>query len=187
MGKLNLAMVEIKNELRAVPDDPEVVYTYLDILPRIVDLEPRVEVNSMTTSVDLSPLVLSARINILAQFAEGSSFDHFSPLDEQVSALADRFDQAVEHDGAEPAIVALAYFNRGVMHLRAGRTTLAREAFENAKRRTFRSARCSTSIFHLRLTTNTQSISHTCSRDLATLSVAAGSRLSQRQWRDHQL
>jgi hypothetical protein len=47
--------------------------------------------------------------------------------------LCRRLDQAPHRDQAEERHLALAEFNRGLVHLRAGRITPAQNAFERAR------------------------------------------------------
>ena len=66
----------------------------------------------------------------------GVSDDDFRSVDEQVLALGGRLDEAPDLGEAEPSIVALAYFNRGLFHLRAraGTTSRARRSTTHRKR-----------------------------------------------------
>jgi hypothetical protein len=62
MGKLGLALVEMKEARLARPDDPMVTFVYLDIL-RLEDLPTAVvEAQSIAGSPDVTALVLSACI-----------------------------------------------------------------------------------------------------------------------------
>jgi tetratricopeptide (TPR) repeat protein len=133
MGKLGLALVEIGEARRSRPHDPEVVFVYLDLL-RQEDLPSAVlEAQSIAESPDLPALVLSACINILAMQAEQASGEQFEPIARQLLVWCRRFDEAPDLDGVEPSLVALSYFNRGMVHLRAGRISQARQAFERAQ------------------------------------------------------
>ena len=133
MGKLGLALLEIKEARRARPDDPMFVFVYLDLL-RQEDLPSAVsEAQSIAESPDVTALVLSACINILAMHAEQVSGEQFDSIAQQVLAWCRRFDQAPDLDDAGPSLVALSYFNRGLVHLRAGRISRARQAFESAQ------------------------------------------------------
>jgi tetratricopeptide (TPR) repeat protein len=134
MGKLGLALVEIREARQARPDDPEVVFVYLDLL-RQEDLPSAVvEAQSTAESPDVAALVLSACINILATHAEQASAKQFDSVAEQVLAWCRRFDRAPDVDDVDPSLVALSYLNRGLVHLRAGRISQARQAFDNAQR-----------------------------------------------------
>jgi hypothetical protein len=133
MEKLGLALLEAREARRARPDDPLVLFVYLDLLGR-EDLRSAVsEAASIARSPDVPALVLSACINILATQAEHASDDQFETISQQVLALCRQFDQAPDLEQAEPSLVALSYFNRGFIHLRAGRVTEARQAFERAQ------------------------------------------------------
>ena len=133
MGKLGLALLEMKEARRARPDDPMVVFVYLDLL-RLEDLPSAVlEAQSIGELPDVPALVLSACINILAMHAEQVSGEQFDSIAQQVFDWCRRFDQAPDLDEAGPSLVALSYFNRGLVHLRAGRISQARQAFESAK------------------------------------------------------
>ncbi len=133
MGKLGLALLEIRDALRAQPDDPVVRFVYLDLL-RQEDLPTAVlEAQSIANSPDVATLVLSACINILSTHAERVSSGQFDSIALKVLAWCRRFDQAPDLDQVEPSLVALSYFNRGLVHLRAGRISQARQAFERAQ------------------------------------------------------
>jgi hypothetical protein len=133
MDKLGLALLEIREARRAQPDDPEVFSFYLDLL-RLQDLPAAVlEAQSIAESPDVSALVLSACINIFAMQAEQASGEQFDSIAQQVLALCRRFDQASDRDEVGPSLVALSYFNRGLVHLRASRITQAQQAFERAQ------------------------------------------------------
>ena len=130
MGKLGLALLEMEEARRAHPDDPEVAFVYLDIL-RLEDLPSAVvEAETIAGSPGVPALVLSACINILATQAEQMPDDQFEPVAERVLGLCRRFDQAPDLDQAGLSLKALSYFNRGLVHLRAGRISQARKAFE---------------------------------------------------------
>ena len=53
--------------------------------------------------------------------AEQASDEQFDSIAQQVLAWCRRFDQAPDLDEAGPSLVALSYFNRGLVLLRAGR------------------------------------------------------------------
>jgi len=133
MGKLGLALLEMEDARRARPEDPEIVFVYLDLL-RLEDLPSAVaEAESITGSPGVPALVLSACINILATQAEQMPEDQFESIAERVFALGRRFDQAPDRDQAGESLEALSYFNRGMVHLRASRISQARQAFERAQ------------------------------------------------------
>jgi hypothetical protein len=133
MGKLGLALLEMKDARRARPDDPMFTFVYLDLL-RLEDFPAAVsEAQSIARTTDVTALVLSACINILTAWAEQASAGEFDSIAQQVLAWCLRFDQARDLDQAGPSLVALSYFNRGLIHLRAGRISLARQAFQNAQ------------------------------------------------------
>ena len=94
MGKLGLALLEMKEARQARPDDPMVAFVYLDLL-RLEDLPSAVlEAQSIAESPDVPALVLSACINILAMHAEQVSDEQFDSIAQQVLAWCRRFDQA---------------------------------------------------------------------------------------------
>jgi tetratricopeptide (TPR) repeat protein len=133
MDKLGLALVEIREARGARPDDPEVVFVYLDLL-RQEDLPSAVsEAQSIAELPDVAALVLSACINILAMQAEQAPGEQFDSIAQQVLAWCRRFDEAPDLDQVGPSLVALSYFNRGLVHLRAGRISRSRQAFERAQ------------------------------------------------------
>ena len=133
MGKLGLALLEMKEALQARPDDPMFTFVYLDLL-RLEDLPSAVsEAQSIAEMPDVAAVVLSACINILAAWAQQASGGQFDSIAQQVLAWCRRFDQAPDLDQAGPPLVALSYFNRGFVRLREGRISLAREAFQSAQ------------------------------------------------------
>jgi tetratricopeptide (TPR) repeat protein len=133
MGKLGLALLEVEKARRAHPDDPEVAFVYLDLL-RLEDLPSAVvEAETITGLPGVPALVLSACINILATQAERAADDQFESIAERVLGLCRRFEQAPDLDQAGLSLEALSYFNRGFVHLRAGRISQARQAFERAR------------------------------------------------------
>jgi tetratricopeptide (TPR) repeat protein len=133
MGKLGLALLEMKEARRAQPDDPDVIFVYLD-LRGLEDLPSAVlEAQSIAESPDVAALVLSACINILATHAEQVSDEQFNSIAQQFFDWCRRFNQAPDLGQMEPSLVALSYFNRGLVHLRAGRIFQARQAFERAQ------------------------------------------------------
>ncbi len=56
-----------------------------------------------------------------------------SSVARHVLAWCQRFDQAPDLDQVGPSLVALSYFNRGFVLLRAGRISRARQAFERVQ------------------------------------------------------
>jgi tetratricopeptide (TPR) repeat protein len=134
MNKLGLALLEMKEARGVQPDDPNFVFIYLDLL-RHEDISSAVEqVEVIARSTTLPALVLSACINILATHAEQTPNDQFESIADRVFVLCRRFDEAPDLDRVENSLVALSYFNRGMVHLRAGQISQARQAFESAQR-----------------------------------------------------
>ena len=132
MGKSGLALLEMKEARHIHPDDQEVAFVYLDLL-RLEDMTSAVvTAEKITESPRVPALVLSACINILATHAEQMPDDQFEPIAKRVLILCERFDQAPDLDQAGHSLEALSHFNRGIVHLRAGRITQARQAFERA-------------------------------------------------------
>ncbi len=130
MGKLGLALVEAEEARRARPEDLEVAFVYLDLLRR-ENLPAAVEqAQTLAESPSVPALILSACINILAAQAEQAANDRFELVARRVLAWCQRLDQAPDLDQLGPSLVALSYFNRGFVLLRAGRISRARQAFE---------------------------------------------------------
>jgi hypothetical protein len=77
--------------------------------------------------------VLSACINILAAQAEQAPDDQFEAIAERVFAWCQRLDEAADRDEAGPSLLALSYFNRGLLLLRSGWISRAQQAFKRAK------------------------------------------------------
>jgi tetratricopeptide (TPR) repeat protein len=133
MSKLGLALLEMRDARVSMPDHPEAVFVYLDLL-RLEDFSSAVaEAETITGSPEVPALVLSACINILATRAEQMPNGQFESIAEHVLALCRRFDKAPDLDQAGPSLVAMSFFNRGIVHLRAGRISQARQAFERAQ------------------------------------------------------
>lgn len=133
MGKLGLALLEAEEARRAAPDDPEVGFVYLDLLRREKLPAAVVQAETLAELPDVPALILSACINILATQAEQAADDQFEPVARRVLAWCQRLDQAPDLDQLGPSLVALSYFNRGFVLLRAGRVSRARQAFERAQ------------------------------------------------------
>jgi hypothetical protein len=134
MGKLGLALLEIEEARRARPDDPIFTFVYLDLL-RLEDLPSAVlEAESIAESPNVAALVLAACINIFTEWAEQASVSQFESIAQQVLDWCRRFDHALDLDQVGPSLMALSYFNRGLVLLRAGQISPARQAFENAQR-----------------------------------------------------
>jgi hypothetical protein len=132
MGKPGLALLEAKEARYALPDDPQVVFVYLDLLWR-EDLPSAVaEAEIIAESPGVPAIVLVACINILTNWAEQAADEQFEPMARRVLAWCSRLDQAPDRDLAEPSLLALSDFNRGFVHLRAGRILQARQAFERS-------------------------------------------------------
>ncbi len=132
MGKFGLALLEIKEARRALPDDPMTVFVYLDLL-RQEDFPSAVaEAESIVRLPSVPAVVLSQCINILATQAEQTPHDQFGSMADHVLALCHRFDRSPDLEQAGDSLVALSYFNRGMVLLRNGRISQARQAFERA-------------------------------------------------------
>jgi hypothetical protein len=132
MGKLGLALMEIEDARRKRPDDPVVVFVQLDLL-RLEDLPSAVkEAQGIAEGPSLSAVVLSGCINVLASHAEQTADDQFELIAERVFALCRQLDKAPDRDEAGERLLALSEFNRGLVHLRAGRITQAQNAFQRA-------------------------------------------------------
>jgi tetratricopeptide (TPR) repeat protein len=133
MGKLGLALLEATEAHRARPGDVKATFVYLDLL-RLEDFPAAVvEAEKIAESPSVPAPVLSACINILATQAEQAADDQFESIARQVFALCQRLDEAPDLEQAGPSLVALSYFNRGLVYLRSGRVTRAHAAFERAQ------------------------------------------------------
>ncbi len=133
MDSPGLALVEATEAYRARPNDAEVAFFYLELLGR-QDLPSAVdEAERIAASPEVPALVLSACINILAAHAEQVSDRELGTIAERVFALCRRFDRSSDLDQAGDSLRALSYVNRGMVLLRGGRTSEARQAFEVAQ------------------------------------------------------
>jgi tetratricopeptide (TPR) repeat protein len=132
LGRTALAMLEILDAREARPQDPLVLFFYLDLL-RCLDMPRAVSgAESLVLIPDLPAVVLTACIMILATVAEEASEDRFEPIARRVLDWCDRLMRAPDLRSVEPSLVAMSYFNRGVMLLRLGRTAEAQDAFRRA-------------------------------------------------------
>jgi tetratricopeptide (TPR) repeat protein len=134
MNCLGLALSEMKEACRARPNDSQFTFVYLDLLRREDPVAAFDEAERIAAMPAVSALILSACINILAVQAEQASEDQLEKRAQRLFALCRRFDQAPDLDQAGESLVALSYFNRGIVLLRSGRALEAREALENAQR-----------------------------------------------------
>jgi hypothetical protein len=132
MGRLRLALIEAAQARRERPGDPKVEFLYLELL-RLENLPSAVtQAQAIAKSSTVPALVLSGCINILATQAEQASDDQFESWAKQVIDLCDRMDHSPDLERVGYALVALASFNRGLILLRAGKLTQARDAFDRA-------------------------------------------------------
>ena len=132
MGKLGLALLEAQEARNSRSEDPEVVFVYLDLL-RLEDLPAAVvEAENIASTPVVPALVLTACINILAAQAEQAAHEQFASIAGRVLDWCLRLDQAPDRDGAGPSLLALAQFNKGLVLLRGGQISKARQAFEQA-------------------------------------------------------
>ncbi|HKI16804.1 MAG TPA: tetratricopeptide repeat protein [Isosphaeraceae bacterium] len=133
MGKLGLALVEADEARRASPDDERVLFVCLDLL-RLEDLPCAVkEAERIANCPTVPAQVLAACINILATQAEQVADGEFESVAGRVLDWCQRLDQAPGRDQAGESLLGLSYFNRGLVHLRAGRISQARQSFERAR------------------------------------------------------
>ena len=125
MGKLGLALLEIEDARHEQPEDQEVLFMHLDLL-REENLPSAVlEAQSIAEKPDVATVVLSACINILAMHSEHLSGEEFESAAQKVLGWCHRFDRAPDLDNIEPSLVALSYFNRGLVHLQARAESLS--------------------------------------------------------------
>jgi hypothetical protein len=132
--KLGLALLEMEEARRECPDNHDLVAVYLELLRRENLPSAVAEAQAFARSPVLPSVILSACINILAAQAEQIPDDQFPSMAERVFGLCQRFDQAPDLASAGDSLIALSHFNRGMVHLRAGRVSQARQAFEMAQR-----------------------------------------------------
>jgi len=133
MGKLRLALLEANEARQAQPDSPMVIFLELDLL-RLEDLPSAgKEAERIAEAASVPALVLSGCINVLATQAEQAADDEFKLIADRVLALCRRLDQAPDRDQPGEPLLALAEFNRGLVHLRASRISQAQNAFRRAQ------------------------------------------------------
>lgn len=132
LGRTGLALLEINDARRARPHDPLVNFVYLDLLRR-QDLPTAViEAESLAQTPYVPAVVLTACITILATVAEEAPDDQFEPIARRVLEWCDRLMRTPDRVSVVPPLIAMSFFNRGVMLLRLGRIAEAQDAFRHA-------------------------------------------------------
>jgi hypothetical protein len=133
MGKPGLAMLEAREARKAMPGDPDVAFVYLDLL-RHQDLASAVhEAELMAASSTVQADLLSGCINVLASSAEEAEGEEFESLARRILDWSDRLDRAPDRDEAEPSLLGLADFNRGLILLRLGRQSQGRQVLKRVE------------------------------------------------------
>jgi tetratricopeptide (TPR) repeat protein len=133
LGKYELALMEIEHARRLNPDNPDDVYTYLEILRRIDLPRARLEAETLAPRLDIPAGILAQCVNVLATYSDLLADDQFEPVAEQILAWAGRFERAPGRERVLALIFALFQFNRGLVLLRLGRGDAAREALKLAR------------------------------------------------------
>jgi tetratricopeptide (TPR) repeat protein len=132
LGRNGLAMLEIEAARLDRPDDPRVNFTYLEVLRRENFPRAVTEAESFADSPNTPAIVLAACISILSTRADDASDERFRQIAARVLEWCDRFDRAPDLGGVDPPLIALTFFNRGVILLRSGRRDQAQIAFGRA-------------------------------------------------------
>jgi tetratricopeptide (TPR) repeat protein len=132
LGRNGLAMLEIEAARLDRPDDPRVNFIYLELLRRENFPRAITEAESFANSPNTPAVVLSACIYILATSADEASDEQFRQIAARVLEWCDRLDRAPDLGGVDPPLIALTFFNRGLILLRSGRRDQAQIAFGHA-------------------------------------------------------
>jgi tetratricopeptide (TPR) repeat protein len=127
MQEPGLALVEVKRDLKAAPDNPDTLYVYLETL-KLVDLDRAArEANDLAEASKVSPLVLAACIDILSAVANRLSDRDFQSVGPRIIDWVNRFEATFDLQQIIPSIRAGVLFNLGLAFLRLGRVEQARD------------------------------------------------------------
>ena len=132
LGEPGLAMVAIEEAQRDRPDDPDILFFYLETLRRIDAIRAEREAQSWAARDDASALVLAACINIWSAAADRRPDSQFAAVAARVLGWMDRFDRAPGRDRVRASILAQVQFNRGLLMLRLGQVDQAIATFHLA-------------------------------------------------------
>jgi hypothetical protein len=134
LGHSELALLEIEEAHQRHPDDPEILFFYLDLLRR-TDLERALSEAADRAERPHAPaLVLASCINILATHIDRLPDDQIADPAARLLAWIERFETAPGREGVRASVLAQVVFNGGVVFLRLGRVAEAHESFELAHR-----------------------------------------------------
>jgi tetratricopeptide (TPR) repeat protein len=124
-----LALIDIKEAIDAHPDDPNIIYYYLETL-KLVDLDRAAsEAADYARPEETPALVLAACINIESMASARLSNEEFQADAPRMIGWINRFEFAHDRNSIPAPIRAQVQFNRGLTLLRQGRVEPAREAF----------------------------------------------------------
>jgi tetratricopeptide (TPR) repeat protein len=127
-----LALIDIKEAMNARPDDPNMIYYYLETL-KLVDLDRAAsEASDRAQRGDTPTLVLASCINAESMSAARLTNDEFQVAASRILSWINRFEFAPDRDSIPAPIRAQVYSNLGLTLLRQGRVDQAREAFGRA-------------------------------------------------------
>ncbi len=132
LGEAGLALVAMEDARRDRPDDPDVLFFYLETLRRSDTGRAEREAESFALHVDASAPVLAACVNIGAAAVDRLPDPEFEASAAQVLGWIDRFEQAPGRDRVRASVLAQVQFNRGLLLLRLGRLDQAVETFNLA-------------------------------------------------------
>ena len=132
LGEPGLALVAIEDALRDRPDDPDVLFFYLETLRRTDVARAEREAQSWAARDDASAPVLAACINIWSAAADRLSDHEFAAVAAQVLGWMDHFERAPGRDRVRASVLAQVQFNRGLLMLRSGRSGEALDALNLA-------------------------------------------------------
>ena len=132
LGEHELALLEVQEARQARPDDPVVVFSYLEFLRRTDPGRAAAEAEALAEATGVSALVLAACINIWSAAADQDPDGQFEPAGRRVLEWADRFEGAPGRDRIPASVLAQVQFNCGMMLLRLGRIADARRTLDRA-------------------------------------------------------
>jgi hypothetical protein len=132
LGHSGMALHEVEVALSDRPDDPDLVYFYLELLLRQNPGRAALEAEAYAERPDVAAPVLAACIDIETARAEQVQDEAFRPIGRQVLQWADQFERAPGRERVRADILASVQFNRGLILLRLGEIGEAQAALRLA-------------------------------------------------------
>jgi hypothetical protein len=132
LGHPELALIEIEEARSRLPDDPEIVFFYLEILRRVDLTRALQEAADRAERAKVAANILAVCINILATHLDGLSDEQFTEAASRLLAWIERFQEAPGRERVDASMLAAVQFNHGLTLLRLGQISEAHRAFEIA-------------------------------------------------------